>query len=41
LFQTVHKYETLECESKKLKEKFNQESKERKNLHNKLTDLKG
>ena len=27
--------------SKKLKEKFNQESKERKNLHNKLTDLKG
>ena len=31
----------MECEFKDLKEKFSEESKERKDLYNKLIELKG
>lgn len=37
----MNQYVSLECEFKDLKEKFNEESKERKDLYNKLIDLKG
>lgn len=38
---TVNQYVSLECEFKDLKEKFNEEAKERKDLYNKLIELKG
>jgi predicted nuclease with TOPRIM domain len=37
----VNQYVSLECEFKDLKEKFNEEAKERKDLYNKLIELKG
>ncbi|ONM32818.1 Di-glucose binding protein with Kinesin motor domain [Zea mays] len=39
--QYVSRYVSLECEFKDLKEKFNEEAKERKDLYNKLIELKG
>ncbi|KAL5205447.1 hypothetical protein ABZP36_033656 [Zizania latifolia] len=39
--QHVNQYASLECEFKDLKEKFAEETKERKDLYNKLIDLKG
>uniref|UniRef100_A0A0E0MPM0 Kinesin-like protein n=1 Tax=Oryza punctata TaxID=4537 RepID=A0A0E0MPM0_ORYPU len=39
--QHVNKYASLECEFKDLKEKFTEEAKERKDLYNKLIELKG
>ncbi|PAN21910.1 hypothetical protein PAHAL_3G499200 [Panicum hallii] len=39
--QYVNQYATLECEFKDLKEKFSDEAKERKDLYNKLIELKG
>ncbi|KAG2622172.1 kinesin-like protein KIN-14R [Panicum virgatum] len=39
--QYVNQYATLECEFKDLKEKFSEEAKERKDLYNKLIELKG
>ncbi|RLM97678.1 kinesin-like protein KIFC3 isoform X1 [Panicum miliaceum] len=38
--QYVNQYATLECEFKDLKEKFSEEAKERKDLYNKLIELK-
>jgi len=40
-FWTVNQYVSLECEFKDLKEKFNEEAKERKDLYNKIIELKG
>ncbi|KAK3140249.1 hypothetical protein QOZ80_5AG0398110 [Eleusine coracana subsp. coracana] len=37
----VNKYANLECEFKDLKEKFSEETKERKDLYNKVIELKG
>lgn len=39
--QYVNQYASLECEFKDLKEKFVEEAKERKDLYNKLIELKG
>uniref|UniRef100_A0A0D9Y1G9 Kinesin motor domain-containing protein n=1 Tax=Leersia perrieri TaxID=77586 RepID=A0A0D9Y1G9_9ORYZ len=39
--QHVSQYANLECEFKDLKEKFTEETKERKDLYNKLIELKG
>ncbi|CAD6269327.1 unnamed protein product [Miscanthus lutarioriparius] len=39
--QYVNQYVSLECEFKDLKEKFNEEAKERKDLYNKIIELKG
>lgn len=41
ILQYVNKYASLECEFKDLKEKFSEEAKERKDLYNKLIELKG
>lgn len=41
IIRTVNRYVSLECEFKGLKEKFNEEAKERKDLYNKLIELKG
>lgn len=38
---TVNQYASLECEFKDLKEKFTEETKERKDLYNKLIEVKG
>ena len=38
---TVSQYASLESEFKDLKEKFSEEAKERKDLYNKLIELKG
>jgi kinesin family protein C2/C3 len=39
--QHVNQYASLECEFKDLKEKFTEETKERKDLYNKLIEVKG
>ncbi|CAM0948797.1 unnamed protein product [Alopecurus aequalis] len=39
--QYVNQYASLECEFKDLKEKFSEEAKERKDLYNKLIEIKG
>ncbi|KAF0890136.1 hypothetical protein E2562_037938 [Oryza meyeriana var. granulata] len=39
--QYVNQYASLECEFKDLKEKFTEETKERKDLYNKLIEIKG
>ncbi|KAG0521771.1 hypothetical protein BDA96_08G190100 [Sorghum bicolor] len=39
--QYVNQYVSLDCEFKDLKEKFNEEAKERKDLYNKIIELKG
>jgi predicted nuclease with TOPRIM domain len=38
---TVNQYASLECEFKDLKEKFSEEAKERRDLYNKLIEIKG
>ncbi|KAM0880082.1 hypothetical protein ACQ4PT_033826 [Festuca glaucescens] len=41
IHQYVNQYASLECEFKDLKEKFSEEAKERKDLYNKLIEIKG
>ncbi|KAM0881460.1 hypothetical protein ACQ4PT_032936 [Festuca glaucescens] len=41
IHQYVNQYASLECEFKDLKEKFGEEAKERKDLYNKLIEIKG
>ncbi|XP_047050260.1 kinesin-like protein KIN-14R [Lolium rigidum] len=41
IHQYVNQYASLECEFKDLKEKFSEEAKERRDLYNKLIEIKG